>query len=195
MREKLKKLKILFLTNNFEITKPLFMWLKNRHKIILFQKDIDYKTLKKIQPDMIISYNYKYIIRKEIINKYPIINLHISYLPFNRGAHPNIWSHIENTPKGVTIHYIDKGIDTGDIIVQKKVVLDTNMTLNQSYRKLHFHIQLLFKEWFLYKTHKKIKKQKSKGTFHLAKEIKNLTIPNYNITIKQLKELNENRKI
>jgi len=194
MKEKLKKLKILFLTNNFEVTKPLFIWLKNKHKVILYQEKLTKKSLKKIKPDIIISYNYKYLIREDIIDKNKIINLHISYLPYNRGAHPNIWSHIENTPKGVTIHFIDKGIDTGDIIVQKKVYLDKNLSLKQSYNKLHFHIQMLFKQHFTNLFKITPKKQKSKGTFHLAKEIKKLNIPNYDITIKKLKELNENRK-
>ncbi|MCL0081308.1 hypothetical protein M1N64_03665 [Peptococcaceae bacterium] len=42
------------------------------------------------------------------------INLHISFLPWNRGADPNFWSFIENAPVGVSIHYLDEGIDTGD---------------------------------------------------------------------------------
>ena len=49
--------------------------------------------------DWIISYGYKHIIQKEIIQavKNPIINLHISYLPFNRGVHPNYWSFKEQS--------------------------------------------------------------------------------------------------
>ena len=43
--------------------------------------------------------------------KRPIVNLHISYLPFNRGSHPNYWSFVENTPKGVSIHEIDEQIE------------------------------------------------------------------------------------
>ena len=40
---------------------------------------------------LIISFGYRHILNKEFIKKCncPIINLHISYLPFNRGAHPN----------------------------------------------------------------------------------------------------------
>ena len=37
------------------------------------------------------------------MNKGKIINLHISFLPFNRGYYPNLWSHQEGTPSGVTI--------------------------------------------------------------------------------------------
>jgi len=73
--------------------------------------------------DWVVSYGYKHILKKQHIesSKNLIINLHISYLPWNRGADPNYWSWVENTPKGVTIHAIDKGIDTGDIFIQKEV--------------------------------------------------------------------------
>ena len=72
--------------------------------------------------DLIISFGYRHIIPNEAINDYcPIINLHISFLPFNRGSHPNFWSHFDDTPSGVTIHLIDKGIDTGKYLYQKKV--------------------------------------------------------------------------
>ena len=186
---------ILFLTNNFKITKPLYLWLLKKNKVLLYDKKITLKQLKKLNPELIISYNYKYIIKSEIIKKYKIINLHISYLPYNRGADPNIWSFIENTPKGVTIHYIDEGIDTGDIIIQKKVALNTNMSLKTSYKKLHLHIQMLFKANFnrLFKI--KPKKQQ-KGTIHYKKDL--VTIQNcidYNKKIKQVLEcIDENRK-
>ena len=66
------------------------------------------------------------LLKKRVLNNIiiPIVNLHISYLPWNRGAHPNFWSFFDATPTGVSIHLIDKGIDTGPIIVQKKVKLD-----------------------------------------------------------------------
>jgi len=90
-----------------------------------------------------------------------------------------------------TIHFIDEGIDTGDILAQKKVVIDENETLKNSYKKLHFHIQRLFKQnYFRIKTLKIKPKKQKKGTFHLAKELKKLNLPSYDITIKELKELN-----
>tara|TARA_B110000114_G_scaffold175747_1_gene205618 strand:- start:930 stop:1169 length:240 start_codon:yes stop_codon:yes gene_type:complete len=63
-----------------------------------------------------------------------ILNLHISYLPFNKGTHPNFWSFAENTPSGVTIHKINKKIDSGNIIYQK--ILD--FELNKNKKKLTF---------------------------------------------------------
>eukprot|EP00392_Amoebophrya_sp_AT5.2_P019205 g19951.t1 len=63
--------------------------------------------------DYCVSYGYRHIIRTPVIegmfDRKRIINLHISYLPYNRGADPNLWSILERTPPGVTIHHIDEG--------------------------------------------------------------------------------------
>ena len=85
------------------------------------------KLLEITNHDLIISFGYKHIIKKEILEKLniPIINLHISYLPWNRGSHPNFWAFYESTPSGVTIHEIDQGVDTGSIIFQKLLKFNT----------------------------------------------------------------------
>jgi methionyl-tRNA formyltransferase len=186
---------ILFLTNNYKVTKPLTLWLKRKDKVIIYDKKLSLQKLKKINPSLIISYNYQHIIKKEILKKYKIINLHISYLPFNRGADPNIWSFIENTKKGVSIHYIDEKIDTGDIIAQKRVTLSKKDNLKNTYKKLHFHIQMLFKSKYNHLTKIKPKKQKN-GTIHYKKDlIKYSNCINYEIPIEKILEcINENRK-
>tara|TARA_A100001388_G_C28661865_1_gene447171 strand:+ start:170 stop:739 length:570 start_codon:yes stop_codon:yes gene_type:complete len=97
--------------------------------------------------DLIISFGYKHIIDAEFLNliDIPVINLHISFLPWNRGAHPNFWSFYENSPKGVTIHLIDEGIDTGPIIYQKIVNFTENdETFEQTYSVLKREIESLF---------------------------------------------------
>ena len=73
-----------------------------------------------MNPKLIVSYNYKHIIQPEIIvlMNGRLVNLHISYLPWNKGSDPNFWSFIDNTPKGVTIHKIDNHLDTGAILYQ-----------------------------------------------------------------------------
>ena len=72
-------------------------------------KPTNLQFVKKINPNFIISYNYRFIFKQEIVNyvKNNIINLNISLLPWNRGAYPNVWSFLEDAPKGVTIHIID----------------------------------------------------------------------------------------
>lgn len=102
-----------------------------------------------------------------------VINLHISLLPYNRGSNPNVWSFLEDTPKGVTIHIVDEGLDTGDIIVQKEVFIDENKeTLRSSYEMLHQEIQTLFKEnWDKIKNNDiNPKPQTHGGSIHLKKD-------------------------
>lgn len=171
---------ILFLTNN-QNTKPLVDWLRHEAKeeVIIWNDKIMRKTIEKTVPDLIISYNYKYIIKEEILDLLPerVINLHISFLPFNRGANPNIWSFIENTPKGVTIHLVDTGIDTGDILLQDELVFkDEHETLSTSYQKLHERIQRLFMEnWRRIKESQIIpQKQIGLGTSHSIKDFEKI---------------------
>lgn len=154
---------ILFLGGN--LAKELAEWLREQREEVIYREDrITIEDIKKINPDFVISYNYKFLVSKDIIEfvKGNIINLHISFLPWNRGAHPNVWSFLEDTPTGVSIHYVDEGIDTGNIIVQKEVYIDEDKeSLRSSYEKLHKELQELFKEnWAKIKLNKiKAKKQ------------------------------------
>lgn len=167
---------ILFLTNNNQYLN-LFDWISgfHEHKCLLSSEKLSIDLFDEFKPDLIISYGYRYIIKPDIINlfKNKIINLHISLLPWNRGAHPNIWSFLEDTPKGVTIHFIDEGVDTGDILLRKEILFDENKeTLSSSYNKLQFEIQKLFIEnWVNIRENKIIpQKQQGKGSIHYIKD-------------------------
>jgi folate-dependent phosphoribosylglycinamide formyltransferase PurN len=97
--------------------------------------------------DMAISFGYRHILRGDVLHndKCPIINLHIGFLPYNRGVHPNFWSFYDGTPNGVTIHLIDEGIDTGDIIFQRYITFDRNeKTFAQTHSRLIAEIEELF---------------------------------------------------
>lgn len=190
--------KILFLTNN-EITKPFYEWLCaiEDNDVLLYSESFSLQQVKKINPDLIISYNYRHIIKEDVLNEFnKIINLHTSLLPYNRGANPNFWSFVEDTPKGVSIHLIDKGVDTGNILFQKEVFFDENIeTLFSSYKMLHTEIQKLFiKNWDNLKINKlKSIKQVGFSTFHRQNQfeiIKSIIGENvYNIPIVELKRL------
>ena len=138
---------------------------------------IDTEFLAKNSIHWAVSFGYRYIIKKLVIEYLggKIINLHISLLPWNRGSDPNLWSFLEDTPKGVTIHYIDEGLDTGDIIAQKEVYFkNKDHTLGTTYNILKQEIIDLFKiEW------PNIRQSKTKripqgpgGSFHLMKDKK-----------------------
>ena len=87
-------------------------------ELIISDESINASFCKEQNFDFLISYGYKFILKNDILSlfKKAAINLHISYLPYNRGSDPNFWSFMENSPKGVSIHYMDAGLDTGDII-------------------------------------------------------------------------------
>ena len=125
--------------------------------------------------NLIISFGYRYILDSEFINNCgcPIVNLHISYLPFNRGAHPNFWSFYDDTPSGVSIHLIDEGIDSGPILFQKKIEFTNEVTFLETYKTLFFELENLF----IYNIEEIIqrkwteRKQINKGTFHSVKDL------------------------
>lgn len=99
--------------------------------------------------DLVVSFGYRHLIKAKVIEslRCPAINLHISYLPFNKGAHPNFWSFYDQTPAGVTIHMIDEGIDTGPILYQKRVrFAETEVTFAHTQKRLVEQIELLFCE-------------------------------------------------
>lgn len=98
--------------------------------------------------DLVISFGYQHILKKSLIDSSPapMINLHISLLPWNRGAHPNFWAFFDGTPSGVSIHLIDAGVDTGAILYQKAVDFPPELrTFSQTYAHLLAEIEALFK--------------------------------------------------
>lgn len=169
-------MKILFLG---EKTNPVYKWLlNNNEEVISITKKINLEFVKNGNFEFIISYGYRHIISQEIIlfMKEKIINLHISLLPYNRGSDPNFWSFLENSPKGVTIHLIDSGIDKGDILVQKQIEIDAkNHTLKTSYDLLNTEIQNLFYDNWINIKNRKIspKRQNVGGSFHLKSDLQN----------------------
>jgi methionyl-tRNA formyltransferase len=125
--------------------------------------------------DCVVSYGYRHILKQNVIDGFdcPIFNLHISYLPYNRGAHPNFWSFYDNTPSGVTIHLIDSGVDTGQIVKQKYVNFqESDDTFVKTYSALIENIENLFLEFLpsLLTDTWTAKKQRGIGTHHYVKD-------------------------
>ena len=177
---------------------------KNQTSLINFlkKKNFRIKNYQNIPPlemfkqsDFILSFGFRKIISGNIIKKLkkPIFNIHLSYLPFNRGAHPNFWSFIENTPAGVSIHKIDNGIDTGNIILRKKINFNVNLnkfsTFKKTYNYLFLEAENLFKNNFNKIYNKKYKKisTNNKGTFHYIKDLPKW-MKNWNMNISLAKK-------
>lgn len=158
---------------------PLLHWIRGKEATVFQTEDVISKQyIVSNAINFIVSYGYRHIIGADVLEAVQgnAINLHISYLPWNRGADPNLWSYIEGTPKGVTLHFIDEGIDTGDIIAQKYVHHHcSSETLASSYASLQNAIQALFKEhWKSIKggTCSRTKQNLDEGSLHRAKDKK-----------------------
>lgn len=95
---------------------------------------------------ILVSYGYRHIIRPEVLARFGAraVNLHVSMLPWNRGADPNLWSFLEDTPKGVSIHVLDEGLDTGPLLYQATVEMSDDDTLRTSYDRLCAAIEAAF---------------------------------------------------
>lgn len=89
------------------------------------------KVIKEINPDAIVVVAFGQILPESILNipEYGCINVHASLLPAYRGAAPIQWAVIDGLKEtGVTTMYMDKGLDTGDIIDQKVITINADET-------------------------------------------------------------------
>ena len=77
-----------------------------------------------------------------------VLNLHPAYLPYNRGWHNSAWALLEDTPYGGTLHFMNAGVDTGDIVHQKQVTPAPDDTGNSLYRKaLDAEVEAFIEAW------------------------------------------------
>ncbi len=90
-------------------------------------------------PDVIVVFSMSQLLKEHIFNipRFGTINLHPSYLPEYRGPSPDIWQYYNmETNPGVTVHYIDSGEDTGDIIFQERAAIPLGTKLPDKLDKL-----------------------------------------------------------
>jgi methionyl-tRNA formyltransferase len=132
--------------------------------------------LEELKLDYLICIHFPYLIPRALLSipKFGVLNLHPGYLPYNRGWHTPIWAMLEGTPIGATLHFMDRHIDTGDIVHQKPVNIlpgDTANTLYQRIKKVELQV---FKEaWqqLLSKSFVRRQQDLSAGTTHERSEL------------------------
>lgn len=175
----LEKGAVLFASNN-ENTEGLYRWLKEREPAVYrIENALTEEMVRELEPSFVISFNYRHLVPGEVLRLLPgrIINLHTSLLPYNRGSSPNFFSFWDNTPKGVTIHLMDEGLDTGAVLCQREVAMEEDKeTFSSSYARLLSEIEKLFREkWDDIKAGKlEAKPQSGEGTLHRMRELEEI---------------------
>lgn len=187
-------MKILGLYNN-ELALELFQALTALgHEVTLMKERLDPEWCKSQGFDLTLSYTYRFLLNQEVIESLNnnVVNLHNSYLPWNRGADPNLWSIALKTPRGVSLHYVDTGLDKGELITQR-LVLDTDQeTLSSSYLNLHRAAIDMFLEAFSVYPHWQGMRKKAlgKGSYHSVRDGERMksVIDSYDLSIEEFRE-------
>lgn len=188
-------MKILCLYNN-NCAMPLFQWLKeNGHEMILCSEKLTKEFSQQQTFDLVVSYTYRYLIPEEILQAFHfnVVNLHNSFLPWNRGTDPNLWSILEDSPRGVTLHYVSPALDKGDIIAQRLVPLSSEDTLKTSYDALDRAAQEQFREAFQwYESWPQMRKKPlGAGSYHSVKDggLLHQIIDTYDMPVEKFRRL------
>ena len=107
------------------------------------------KILEKINPDYIFIIGISQLIKKEILEipKWGCIGFHPTLLPANRGRAVIPWTILQaNHNTGITLFKIDEGMDSGDIIAQRKIKLDSRENSTSFYKKILINLKKLIEE-------------------------------------------------
>lgn len=129
-----------------------------------------------LRADLGVSVLFGYRIPAEVLALFPFgcVNVHPAYLPYNRGAYTNVWSIIDRTPAGVTIHFVDGGIDTGDLVAQRRVDVEPTDTGETLYLRLEEASVALFREiWPLIRSGQapRTPQRPDAGTSHRVRDV------------------------
>jgi phosphoribosylglycinamide formyltransferase-1 len=104
------------------------------------------KTLEELSPDLVVSAGFMRILSAECVARFRIVNSHPALLPLFPGAHAvrdALAAGANET--GVTIHWVDSGVDTGEIIAQESVVISASDTEES----LHERIKIIERKLFV----------------------------------------------
>jgi len=99
-----------------DIGQRIYDWLTERddatvQALLTEREQLD--LVEDLEPDLLVAGGFRHIVPEDVLEIPTLgaINLHKSYLPYNRGANPNVWSIVEDGPAGVSIHYMTADID------------------------------------------------------------------------------------
>jgi methionyl-tRNA formyltransferase len=106
------------------------------------------EQLEVFEPELCVLAWWPYILKSDVlaVPRIGCLNFHPSLLPHGRGKAPNFWSLVKRAPFGVTIHWVDDGIDSGDIAFQREIPVSWEDTGKTLYNKSRDALVELFEE-------------------------------------------------
>jgi methionyl-tRNA formyltransferase len=127
--------------------------------------------LSKIKADYYLSIYFRRIFTRQHLAKLgEVINIHPSLLPSYRGPSPTLWALLNNEKYiGITMHYIDSNVDTGDIIAQRRIVIPEDVSGYQLNALAMQQGVRLFKAIFpkmIRGSHRRIKQSAMKASYY-----------------------------
>ncbi|MCY9853643.1 methionyl-tRNA formyltransferase [Vibrio mediterranei] len=125
---------ILFITPRYDTQDPVLKkWSEKLNIPFIVSENVNSqefcREMRGFDADVFVSMSFNQILKHEIINvpKFGFINCHAGALPFYRGRNPLNWVLINGeTEFGITVHQVDSGIDTGDILLQRLYPIELN---------------------------------------------------------------------
>lgn len=140
--------------------------------------------------DLFVSMSFNQIFKSRIINlpRYKTINCHAGKLPFYRGRNILNWALINDEKEfGITVHYMDTGIDTGDIILQKCFTITDNDDYKSILTKAHSECaNILYEAICLFKNGKAESKKQEGIGFYCSRRIEGDENLNFNQTSREV---------
>lgn len=116
---------------------------KTDKPIRVLRKSSDLKAaISEFSPDICIIVGWYWIVKPELLDMVPEgwLGIHASLLPKYRGGSPLVWAIINGEREsGLSLFYFDEGIDTGDIVAQKRFEIGVNETIGDILRKVELH--------------------------------------------------------
>ena len=114
---------------------------------VFFPEDLTLEKITELDPDLILVVGYRKLFPQAILDvpKFGIVGLHASLLPHLRGQAPLNWAIINGDSEvGITMFFMDRGIDSGDIIGQKKTDIQDEDTIMDIKKRIeNFAVELI----------------------------------------------------
>lgn len=106
--------------------------------------------LRALALDLVVCVHFPYVVPDEVLAlpRVGVLNLHPALLPWNRGWHTPSWAILDGTPIGATLHFMDRGVDTGDVVHQRELAVREGDTAHALYARLKaLEVELFAEAW------------------------------------------------